>query len=320
MPEGRWPQGDWSQVSEPERIGVEDLLRALLEFEYRREQAGDAMIGAMAAMPHEKALPRLILAERCGMVLREGSIWTLTSQGRDLAVLVMRAHRLMETNLALHSSVPAQQWHSIAHREEHSLNREEVDQLAIRLGHPRFDPHGDPIPTKEGLLPDPEGSELLLWPEGKPAQIAHIEDEPAALYRELAERGLYAGMRLERSACIEGLCRIRVEAKTFILPGELAALMRVRPLPPEEEPVPTDSFRLSELKQGARARVLRLLPGCMGSERSRLLDLGFVPGSLIEHDLSNPLGGSTAYRVRGTLIALRDSQAEQILAAPPVQP
>ena len=51
-------------------------------------------------------------------------------------------------------------------------------------------------------------------------------------------------------------------------------------------------------------------------ERSRLLDLGFVPGSLIEHALQSPFRGPAAFRVRGTLVALRREQADQVLVEP----
>jgi DtxR family Mn-dependent transcriptional regulator len=54
----------------------------------------------------------------------------------------------------------------------------------------------------------------------------------------------------------------------------------------------------------------------MGGERSRLLDLGFVPGSRISHELDSPLRGPSAFRVRGSLVALRKGQAAQVLVAP----
>ena len=101
-----------------------------------------------------------------------------------------------------------------------------------------------------------------------------------------------------------------------MLAAELAALIRVRlPLSNEGEP-PAGACRLCDIPRGAAATVITLLPGCIGAERSRLLDLGFVPGSRIEHELDSPLNGPAAYRLRGTLIALRQTQARQVLVQP----
>lgn len=69
---------------------------------------------------------------------------------------------------------------------------------------------------------------------------------------------------------------------------------------------------LSALRPGAQARVLRLAPECTGVERRRLLDLGFVPGTLVEVEMVSPSGDPTAYRLRGTQIALRREQSRLI--------
>jgi len=327
---GRWPSGDWSHLSGEQRVAIEDLLRALLECEHQGEQPGEATLAAMANIGHERALPGLMLTARCGFAVTEGGHWRLTPEGRELAVLVMRAHRLMETKLARLSSVPAAEWHGIAHRREHTLSRGQVENLAAELGHPRFDPHGDPIPTREGLLPARQGVELLDWPALTSGVILHIEDEPATLYRNLEKAGVHAGMRFRRlsekaraKSAADNFthpCRLLLEAREVAIDPELAALVRVGPLPEGDEDVPADAFRLSDLPAGKSACMVSLLPACRGAERSRLLDLGFVPGSVIEHRLANPLGGSVAYHVRGTLIALRQSQSEQVLVRPHTPP
>jgi DtxR family Mn-dependent transcriptional regulator len=69
---------------------------------------------------------------------------------------------------------------------------------------------------------------------------------------------------------------------------------------------------LASLKPGQKARVVQLTDACVGTERRRLLDLGFVPGTLIEVEMVSPSGDPTAYRVRGTQIALRREQAVMI--------
>lgn len=67
---------------------------------------------------------------------------------------------------------------------------------------------------------------------------------------------------------------------------------------------------LNMLKPGETAKVLKL--GNIGIERRRLLDLGILPGTLIENVMKSPLGDPTAFRVRNATIALRKEQAELI--------
>jgi DtxR family transcriptional regulator, Mn-dependent transcriptional regulator len=75
--------------------------------------------------------------------------------------------------------------------------------------------------------------------------------------------------------------------------------------------------RLSGLRPGEEALVVGIAPACQGAERRRLLDLGILPGTRIAAALVSPSGNPVAYRVRGSLIALRTSQAEQILISGP---
>jgi DtxR family transcriptional regulator, Mn-dependent transcriptional regulator len=69
---------------------------------------------------------------------------------------------------------------------------------------------------------------------------------------------------------------------------------------------------LSELIPGQKAFINSISETCEGIERKRLMDLGFVPGTLVEVAVSSPFKDPTAYRVRGGLIALRRSQASKI--------
>jgi DtxR family Mn-dependent transcriptional regulator len=300
-----------------EREAVEDVLRALLECDHRRHEATEAHLGALGGLGREEGLRALGRAKEAGLADESAQAWRLTDAGRAVAVRIMRAHRLTETQLARTTSLPAAEWHGRAHQIEHVLSDIEVDRLADSLGHPRYDPHGDPIPTREGDFPAPEGQALLSWPEGRPGVIAHIEDEPPALFARLAARGIFAGMRFVRLASAANTgCVLVIEARREEMPSELAALIRARALLADEDEVPSGACRLSDIARGASAEVLALLPGCIGAERSRLLDLGFVPGSRIEHELDSPLDGPAAFRVRGTLIALRRTQAEQVLVQP----
>ena len=73
---------------------------------------------------------------------------------------------------------------------------------------------------------------------------------------------------------------------------------------------------LSELIPGQKAFIKRISDDCQGIERQRLMDLGFVPGSLVEVAVSSPFRDPTAYRIKGGLIALRKIQASKIQISP----
>lgn len=297
---------------------MEDTLRSLLECEHRRHEASDALISALSGLNRESTLHALASAQRAGWTEQAADGWRLTQAGRTQAVQIMRAHRLTETFLARNSGLPAEQWHTAAASAEHSLTPDEVNALADRLGNPRFDPHGDPIPTREGLFPEASDQPLTSWPAGLPGVIAHIEDEPPRLFARLASQGVFAGMRFRvNSGAPSGTgLPLSLEGLEMCLPLELAGLIRVSALPPGDTPTPAGARRLNALGDNQDAHVLALLPGCIGSERSRMLDLGFVPGSTVTPELASPLHGPVAYRVRGTLIALRANQAAQVLVQP----
>ena len=292
------------------------MLRALLECEHQGHPATDARLAGLTGISRQSVLRTLARARTAELVDNTRDGWQLTRSGRDIAVRIMRAHRLIETRLARESSLPPSRWHDVAHQTEHQLTREEVNLLADRLDNPRFDPHGDPIPTREGQIPEPEGQPLLSWQEDAPGVIAHVEDEPPALFAGLVRSGLFAGMRFAVVRRRPDACVLRVEGREISLPGELAAMVRVRPFFASEKPPPAGAMRLSDLPAGGDAEVVTLLPGCIGRERSRLLDLGFVPGTRIEHALQSPFRGPAAFRVRGTLVALRREQADQVLIIP----
>jgi DtxR family Mn-dependent transcriptional regulator len=299
-----------------EREKVEDLLRELLECEYRGEPASGERLFGHGGMSREATLQALARGAAAGLIENAGTGWRLTPTGREAAVLVMRAHRLIETRLARESSVPAARWHELAHAAEHRLTRDEVNRLADALDNPRFDPHGDPIPTREGVLPEAEGEPLLAWHVGEPGVITHVEDEPPSLFARLVADGVFAGMRFTLLESMHWGCKLRLEGRMQVLPLELASLVRVRSPLATDTPVPAGALRLSDLGPGDVGRVVALLPGCIGAERSRMLDLGFVPGSRIEPEFQSVFDGPVAYSVRGTLIGLRRSQAQQVLVQP----
>ncbi len=187
---------------------------------------------------------------------------------------------------------------------------EEADELDARLGYPRRDPHGDPIPTSAGALETVEATALTDWPAGRPARIVHIEDEPPEVMADLASAGLAPGMQIEIRRFGPDRVAVWDGEREIELAPLAAANVYVAALPHPVRP----PLKLSALKPGEAARVVALR--CAGFERRRLLDLGLTPGTTVECAFPGPLGEPVAYRVRGATIALRREQADRIEIEP----
>ena len=295
----------------------EDGLKHLLDCEEGGVVASvDSLAGALG-LRRSRAAKHLAGLGRLGLAGPRGDGWALSDEGRRAAMEVVRRHRLVETWLARETGVPAEAWHRAAHVAEHRLGAVETDELADRLGNPRFDPHGDPIPTREGELPVARRVSLAEWPEGGEALIEHLEDEPESLYREMVKVGLHPGMVVEGvTRRADGGMEVSGEGRVLRLPASWLGLIHVGELP-EDQGARPGLRRLSDLPPGAAAVVNGLSPACFGAERRRLLDLGLVPGTAICCEFGSPFGSPRSYRVRGTMIALRREQAERVLVTPP---
>lgn len=289
------------------RRRAQDALKHLHESEYTGTPATTASLAGATGVSLERA--DAIIGELSGEGLAKSSATglQLTESGRDEARRIVRAHRVYETYLAHQTGVASDQWHRHADHAEHRLTAEEVDALADRLGRPRYDPHGDPIPTREGALPPRRGAPLLEAADGSDVMVVHLEDEPEGVYRRAAALGIVAGSRLRILGRGVNSLRVRVEDRECELPFAVAGAVQAEPCEPSPPSRP-----LSSLRTGEAAVLLNLSPSIVGGERRRLLDLGLVPGTRIERDFDSMLGSPTAYRVRGATVALRKEQADRI--------
>lgn len=302
----------WRRQSD--RILLEDALKQL----YHAEAAGrvptvESLAGSLEST-RGKAV-RLVerLAER-GLARAEHGGLALTPQGQSYALRMVRLHRLWERFLADRTGVAPAEWHEQAEREEHTLTEAQAHALSARMGHPRFDPHGDPIPTETGELPVRNGQPLSALPVGSAVVITHLEDEPREAFEQLLDRGLTPGTQLRLLQVTPTMVRFGLDGREHTLPSVVADQISGELLAPGVELDERVHGRLSELAPGESARVVRLSASCQGPERRRLLDLGLVPGTVVKAEFTSPGGDPVAYRVRGALIALRRSQAELIQA------
>lgn len=302
----------WRRMrQERRRALVEDVLKLIFSRRQEdRETDLDSVAGRLG-LAASKASALLGAMEAGGLVRFDGSAVRLTEEGEKRALQVVRAHRLWETYLAHEARVPATRLHGPAEKEEHRLTPSRVEELEARLGHPERDPHGDPIPSAAGEVAAIKTQALTEWPAGERAEIVHLEDEPEAVFRDLAAQGLHAGQVVritERSP--EAVTLTDGERQYRLTPLEAA---QVQVAGVSAEPVDRAGLvRLSELGVGEEAEVKFLDLELRGLTRRRLLDLGLTPGARVTAVLSNAFGDPRAFRVRGTTVALRRDQAEHI--------
>ena len=298
-----------------ERELVEDALKHLLDREQHGRQASPESLAGTLNLQRGRVTRLIEDMETQGLLESRGMNLHLTTQGERWALHVVRAHRLWERYLTDEARMPLGMIHGESERREHSLTEAQLNDLEAALGHPTRDPHGDPIPTREGTLLKAEGMPLTAWQAEGPVRIVHLEDEPALAFEQILAAGLRLGQTIrildrnpQRYLLTDGETEFR-------LAPTVAANVSVAPLP-ESEVAKANAISLAELTYDQRAEIVVLDEAVQGFTRRRFLDLGLTPGTVVYPELQNFFGDPRAYRVRGTLIALRKDQAAQIWVKP----
>lgn len=295
-----------------ERVRIEDALKHILMCERRAQTCTLESLAGQLEIPVASAADILSRLGHLELVRLSGKLPELTDEGRASALRVLRTHRLWERYLADRTGVPAGEWHEHAERMEHTLTPDEADALESRLGHPRWDPHGDPIPTAAGEIPPLTGSPLMSAAPGDTVEIIHLEDEPRVIYDQLVGHGMAPGGRMEVTSRSEQLVGLRSEGRTWTLSPVQAGNVTVRVLPLGFA-LPSGAASLADLEPGDSAQVVAISSACQGTQRRRLLDLGVVRGTEIRAEMRSAGGDPMAYLIRGALIALRREQASWVL-------
>jgi len=299
-----------------EKVLIEDALKYIFKCERNQQTCTlESLAGALSTSTG-KASEILKLTQAKGLLEMREKSFRLTETGRMTATQIVRAHRLWEKYLADSTGFGESDWHQQAERLEHKLSEEELDRISASLGFPTHDPHGDPIPNRWGDLIPHGGVSLTDLPVQTPARIVHIEDEPEVIYAQIVAEELHPQMVLEVDEITNNRIRFWSEDQEHVLAPIVAANISVVPLADENHVQASEGVALDTLQLGQTGVVTEISPLSRGVERRRLLDLGIIPGTEIGVEMINPGGDPTAYRIRGTVIALRSSQARLIRVSP----
>jgi DtxR family Mn-dependent transcriptional regulator len=181
---------------------VEDYLKAVYEVE---RAAGAATTNDLAqrlgvAPASVTGMVRRLAAQ--GLLEHEPYRGVrLTADGRRAALRTLRRHRVIESYLTTVLGYPWDGVHDEAERLEHAASDELIDRMARALGEPTVDPHGAPIPTRDGAVDETPHRARAALPVGTRARVARVREEDPARLRYLAELGIRPGAALRVLAC-----------------------------------------------------------------------------------------------------------------------
>src|SRR2546421_4277982 len=211
---------------------VEDYAKAIYALERRDEGAvsTNALAERLGVTP-ASASGMVKRLDEMGLVSHEPYRGVqLTREGLRVALEVMRHHRLLELYLAEQLGVPWDRVHAEAEVLEHVLSEDLEKLIAAKLGNPTRDPHGDPIPTPDLRIVEPDTVALESLQAGARGTFVRVSDSDPEMLRYLAERGIAPGDRFEvvDKQPFDGPLFARFGAEgVHVLGGALARAMRV---------------------------------------------------------------------------------------------
>lgn len=215
-------------------VSIQDYLKNIYELNENGESAStNALAEKLGVKPGSVTgmIQKLASAKPALVEYQKHQGATLTREGKRAALEVIRHHRLLELYLSEALGYPWDQVHDEAEKLEHHISEEFETRMAETLGNPTRDPHGDPIPTREGQIEDVRHQSLAeMPPPGEAGVVCRVSDRSAERLRYLADLGLRPDVTftvLER-APFHGPIRLRLGKKEISVGTELARQIFVR--------------------------------------------------------------------------------------------
>ena len=183
--------------SEPLTRSVEDYLKAIYHLSQGAQAATTSEIAEQLGLsaPSVSAMVRRLSEQGLLEHVPYRGV-QLTTAGRGVALRMVRRHRLIEAYLVGFLGYSWDTVHEEAERLEHAVSDLLVERMALALGHPRFDPHGDPIPASDGTVDELVYTPLAEIPLDETAEIGRVDTSLPERLRYLEQAGLKPGVRV----------------------------------------------------------------------------------------------------------------------------
>lgn len=172
------------------RILQDDILKAIFHDRELERFPDHAELAGELGIRKEKVSSEITKLVHSGFLEEKGEFYELTEEGRKRVYKLLRRHRLWETYLTEKAGVPWQHVHDEAEELEHKLPDELVDEIDQKLEYPQADPHGAPIPSKDGELATPRDISLSELITGDRGVVKRVSDHLPELLAELWKKGI----------------------------------------------------------------------------------------------------------------------------------
>lgn len=157
---------------------------------------------------------------------------SLSELGHKIATGLVRKHRLWEVFLVQSLGMTWDEVHEIAEELEHIQSDRLIDSLDAFLGHPKFDPHGDPIPNAQGRYTLRTQVQLSTLQPGKTGIITGVREDDSTFLKHLSDKGLIIGTRVDVLTIdtYEQTHHLEVAGKAMVLSGQIAQHILIKPV------------------------------------------------------------------------------------------
>ena len=186
---------------------VEDYLKAIYDLERDAQPATTNEIAERLAISPASVSGMVRRLAEQGLITHEPYRGVrLTQDGRRAALRTLRRHRILECYLTEVLGYPWDRVHDEAERLEHTASEELIERMADALGDPLHDPHGAPIPSREGVVEETTRRTIADAVSGERLRVRQVMDEDGERLRYLAELGIRPGsiIRILDRAPFEG--------------------------------------------------------------------------------------------------------------------
>ena len=212
---------------------VEDYLKAIYKLEATLDGKGvpTSKLAAEMGVANASVTNMVKRLSDLGMVTYESYYGSkLTESGRKIALEMIRHHRLLELYLAEMLGYSWDQVHDEAEKLEHHISEQFEDKISELLNDPKFDPHGDPIPTKDGLMPELGLKPLSNVDMNKSFEVRRVKNQTPDLLRYLDEHGLTPGAEviIKKKEPFDGPLELSVDGNKITLGYKIATDILVK--------------------------------------------------------------------------------------------
>lgn len=217
---------------------IEDYLKTIYEIQREKGKVATTELARYLAIAPASATGMIKKLSEMNLVTHQKYQGVkLTKAGEKIALEVIRHHRLIESFLAEALGVPWDKVHQEAERWEHVLSEEMEDRIDELLGFPTIDPHGAPIPKRNGVMGEKATVRLADLQIGQSATIAEVSDLDPELLRYVGKLGIFPETQIKVTgiAPFEGPLEILIDKEPHTIGRKAANYILVKDVTQIEE-------------------------------------------------------------------------------------